>query len=206
MGNMRYELTEDMRIIDKEYDSDLTSTFNGNELLRQNLYIIIATLNDKDMENKSLRGTVKKLRKTQTTLEGKISRQKEQLRKMQGKCEGDKMPLLTDNYKALNGIIKKVDITYTDQVGANGRNCVFEMVLELEEGIGAMVRFNPLKVPSILKILDSDNLQGLVGKPIKTYGDNEVTHITHLLNGKCYEDWIKTDNGIYYGSMWSAIR
>lgn len=100
-----------------------------------------------------------------------------------------------------NALITHADLYFTDIGGVNGRNFVLGLHLKTSSG-GVKVRFNPLRLPILLRQLGLTQFSELVGTYVQImdtdYG-SECKGIKSILAGD-KEDWFETENNTYFGS------
>ncbi len=108
---------------------------------------------------------------------------------------------------AENALITNADFVFDDVGGQNGQQ--FKLKLDLKTTYGGVsVSFNPLRLPQLLQQLNLSKFSELKGTYIQitNTGIGEKVKGIKSIMAKNDEEWIETENDIYFGSnfmdMW----
>lgn len=105
--------------------------------------------------------------------------------------------------EVMNAQIKRVDLGFGEQdiEGNNGKNFVCFMSLSLANGRGCIVDLNPAKLPEFMELIDVQNFYQIPGKYIQVmFEDNKRPDLFKPILATGSMDWVKFDNGVYFGS------
>ena len=101
-----------------------------------------------------------------------------------------------------NALITKAELKFTSDCGRNGRNFVLSLGLKTAYGGFTSVRFNPLRLTDLLKLLELESFDELVGTYVQipdTVLGTECQGLRPILATEDTE-WFKSENTIYFGS------
>lgn len=100
-----------------------------------------------------------------------------------------------------NALITNADLIFDNVGGTNGQQFKLQLQLKTTYG-GVTISFNPLRLPQILKQLNLQKFSELKGTYIQIMDTDlgeECKGIKSIM-AKNNEEWILTENDIYFGS------
>lgn len=103
--------------------------------------------------------------------------------------------------KIMNAQISHIDLGFKFPEGADGKNFIVLIELILANKNLCTVELNPARLPEFMELIEVQNFYQIPGKYIQVmFEDNKRPDLFKPILATNSDDWIKFDNGIYFGS------
>ena len=101
----------------------------------------------------------------------------------------------------MNAKISHIDLGFKFPEGPDGRNFIVLIELILANKNLCTVELNPARLPEFMELIDVQNFYQIPGEYIQVmFEDNKRPDLFKPILATDSMDWVKFDNGVYFGS------